>query len=119
VTLRCHGPYDSTAAAHPARQLDVAVFPSLCAESYGLVVEEALARGVPVVVSDRGALPERVRGGGIVVSVDAVEPLAQTLRELAADRGRLEELWRNAPRSFSTIRDAADRYRELYAEARG
>ena len=53
-----YGPDDP----HPALDLDLAVFPSLCHETYGLVVEEALAHGVPVVVSSRGALPERAAG---------------------------------------------------------
>lgn len=39
-------------------QVDLAVFPSRVAESFGLVVAEAMAAGVPFVVSDAGALPE-------------------------------------------------------------
>lgn len=38
--------------------VDVAVFPSRVPESFGLVVAEAMAAGVPFVVSDAGALPE-------------------------------------------------------------
>jgi len=40
--------------------IDVAVFPSVRSESFGLVVAEAMAAGCPVVVSDAGALPEVV-----------------------------------------------------------
>lgn len=39
-------------------QVDLAVFPSVWEESFGLVVAEAMARGVPFVISDAGALPE-------------------------------------------------------------
>ncbi|MCF6376270.1 glycosyltransferase family 4 protein [Nocardioides KLBMP 9356] len=39
-------------------QVDLAVFPSRIAESFGLVVAEAMAAGVPFVVTDAGALPE-------------------------------------------------------------
>lgn len=39
-------------------RVDVAVFPSRVAESFGLVVAEAMAAGIPFVVSDSGALPE-------------------------------------------------------------
>jgi glycosyltransferase involved in cell wall biosynthesis len=39
-------------------QIDVAVFPSRVQESFGLVVAEAMAAGVPFVISDAGALPE-------------------------------------------------------------
>jgi glycosyltransferase involved in cell wall biosynthesis len=38
--------------------VDLAVFPSRVAESFGLVAAEAMAAGVPYVVSDAGALPE-------------------------------------------------------------
>jgi glycosyltransferase involved in cell wall biosynthesis len=38
--------------------IDVAVFPSTWDEPFGLVVAEAMAAGVPFVVSDAGALPE-------------------------------------------------------------
>ena len=113
VKLVCHGPYDAS-DAHPARQLDVAVFPSLCEETYGLVVEEALVRGVPVVVSDRGALKEHIGDGGIVVPVAELGPLRETLRALSSDRRRLDELRAGIPDRFWTIRDAAIRYRELY-----
>lgn len=44
-------------------RVDLAVFPSRVAESFGLVVAEAMAAGVPFVVSDAGALPE-VAGPG-------------------------------------------------------
>ncbi len=39
-------------------QVDLAVFPSVWAEPFGLVVAEAMAARVPFVVSDAGALPE-------------------------------------------------------------
>lgn len=40
------------------RGVDVVVFPSVWAEPFGLVVAEAMASGVPFVISDAGALPE-------------------------------------------------------------
>jgi glycosyltransferase involved in cell wall biosynthesis len=48
------------------RHLDTArclVFPSLWYETYGLVVSEAAARGVPAIVSDISAAAERVENG--------------------------------------------------------
>jgi glycosyltransferase involved in cell wall biosynthesis len=38
--------------------VDLAVFPSVFPESFGLVVSEAMSAGVPFVISDAGALPE-------------------------------------------------------------
>lgn len=50
---------------------NILLFPSLM-EGFGLVPAEAMACGLPVIVSDRGSLPEVVRDGvtGIVVPID-------------------------------------------------
>ena len=40
------------------RRVALVVFPSVWAEPFGLVVAEAMASGVPFVISDAGALPE-------------------------------------------------------------
>ena len=45
--------------------------PSLWEESFGRVVPEAQASGIPVLASDRGGLPETVGAGGIVVDPHA------------------------------------------------
>ncbi|MCU1601996.1 MAG: putative glycosyl transferase family 1 [Frankiales bacterium] len=59
--------------------------PSL-AEGFGLPVLEAMACGAPVVVSDRGALPEVVESAGVVVPLERVE---DGLRAALSDRDRL------------------------------
>jgi glycosyltransferase involved in cell wall biosynthesis len=60
------------------------VFPSLC-EGFGLPVLEAMACGAPVVVSDRGALPEVVGDAGIVSSAEDPTALAEGIRRLLED----------------------------------
>lgn len=45
------------------RGIDVCVVPSRWAESFGLVAAEAMGYGIPVLVSDAGALPEVVGAG--------------------------------------------------------
>jgi glycosyltransferase involved in cell wall biosynthesis len=64
---------------------DLAVFPSRVAESFGLVVAEAMAAGVPFVVSDAGALPE-VAGPGHpwVARSGDVDDLARVIGEALA-----------------------------------
>lgn len=111
VALVCSGPFGPQ-TAHPATRLHLAVFPSKCQETYGLVVDEALARGVPVVVSDRGALAERATTGGVVVS--SLANLAQTLRTLVDQPASLERLRAAIPSALPTIADAAIRYRAIY-----
>jgi glycosyltransferase involved in cell wall biosynthesis len=116
VQLVWHGAYDP-AVDHPASRLDLAVFPSLCRETYGLVVEEALAAGTPVIVSAIGALAERLRGGGLSVPPGDVEVLHRALRRLVEDPRALSELGRMVPRDFQTIEAAVEVYRDAYREA--
>lgn len=113
VTLRLRGAFEP-GAAHPALSLDLAVFPSLCQETYGLVVDEALAHGVPVVVSQLGALSERVGGGGLVVP-PTVAGLRAAIGGLACDAGRLGRLRAAIGGRPTTIADAAATYRAQYA----
>lgn len=76
---------------------DVFVFPSAY-ESYGLVVVEALASGVPVVATPTGCVPDVVEDGhnGFIVPADA-EQIALKVAEL--ESRPLQERQRSARRS--------------------
>jgi glycosyltransferase involved in cell wall biosynthesis len=71
-------------------QLNVVLAPSICVESFGLVVREAISLGKWVVVSDRGALSECVKEGvnGFVIDVSNVLGLLNVLRKLDANPNR-------------------------------
>ena len=60
------------------------VLPSF-AEGFGLPVLEAMTVGVPVVASDRGALPEVLGDAGLLVSPDDPEELAAALHRVVTD----------------------------------
>jgi glycosyltransferase involved in cell wall biosynthesis len=47
------------------------LMPSIHEETFGRVVAEAQISGIPALVSDRGALPETLGGGGLAVPLDA------------------------------------------------
>jgi glycosyltransferase involved in cell wall biosynthesis len=49
-------------------------------ETYGMVVTEALARGVPVVASDVGGVREALGDGGVLVPPGDADALAEALR---------------------------------------
>jgi glycosyltransferase involved in cell wall biosynthesis len=70
-----------------ARSLDEAgylVMPSVCYENAPLAVLEAMAAGRPVVVSDRGGLPELVgEGGGVTFRAGDASSLASAIQQLA------------------------------------
>ena len=61
------------------------------AETYGMVVTEALARGLPVVATDVGGLPEALGGGadgdrpGLLVPAGDPAALAAALRSWLGD----------------------------------
>lgn len=115
VELVYHGPYGPD-TPHPAERMHLAVFPSKCQETYGLVLDEALARGVPIVVSDNGAFAERGELGGVVVT--SLPSLPAVLHDLARDRERLQRLAAAVPTRLPSMRDAAQRYLQLYDQAR-
>ncbi len=83
---------DDAALAGVMAAAAVLCLPSL-GEGFGLPVLEAMACGCPVVVSDRGALPELVAGAGAVCA-PAAEPVAAALRAVLADPARAEQMAR-------------------------
>jgi glycosyltransferase involved in cell wall biosynthesis len=99
------------------------VVPSVCYETFGIILLEAFREGTPVVARALGPLPEIVResGGGIVFETG--EQLGAALRRLAEDaplrrklglagREALEERWTESavlPRYFKLIRRVAER----------
>ena len=78
---------DPTPAFHAA---DVFALPSAY-ESFGLVVLEALAFGLPVVATDVGVVPEVVDDGvnGFVVTADALEIRDRVVELAGMPRDRL------------------------------
>jgi len=77
------------------------VFPSIWHETFGLTVAEALAQGVPVIVSDACAAAEQVVPGvnGLLYRGGEVADLARVL-ELFKDDALVEKLGRGAYDAF-------------------
>lgn len=74
------------------REMDCLVLPSRY-EPWGLVVNEALASGTPVVVSDSvGARFDLVEGCGFVVKTGDVGSLADAMRKMAKDINRRQAM---------------------------
>jgi glycosyltransferase involved in cell wall biosynthesis len=90
------------------------VGPAPVGEAFGLFALEAMAAGVPVVLSASGGFPELVKmtGGGVTYTPNAPEVLAAVLAELLSDPTRLRILGqggRNAAAThFTLCRMAAD-----------
>ena len=70
---------------------DVFVYPSFF-EGFGFPPLEAMAAGVPVIISNRGALPESAGEAAIMVNPYKPEELAEAIAEVLEDRGLRETL---------------------------
>ena len=86
---------------------DVLVVPSRW-EARALVVQEALAAGLPVVATDVGGLPELVTGAGALVPVGDSLALAAAVEHLVGDDARRAELGEAARARFAELPTSDD-----------
>jgi glycosyltransferase involved in cell wall biosynthesis len=90
--VRFSGPRTEAALARSYAAADVLVFPSR-AETYGMVIAEALARGLPVVAAEVGGVPEALGRGadgtrpGLLVPPGDPAALRGALRTWLEDAG--------------------------------
>ena len=91
---------DDLAAAYASA--DIFVFPSTT-DTFGNVIIEAQASGIPVVVSDSGGPKELVQNNqnGLITRSHDVEHLTDALRRLIVDQGLRERLRANARESVA------------------
>jgi glycosyltransferase involved in cell wall biosynthesis len=94
------------------------VLPSL-AEGFGITALEAMTVGVPVVASNRGALPEVVGDAGLLVDPESVSDLSNALERVLSDPGlrrSMSERGIQRARQFSWT-ESADRLYDAYRTA--
>ncbi len=99
--VRFSGPQAGAELAESYRGADLLVLPSRV-ETYGMVVTEALARGLPVVAADVGGVPEALGHGadgiqpGLLVPPDDAAALGDALRGWLEDADLRRRLRRAA-----------------------
>ena len=108
--VRFPGPQAGAELAGSYGAADVLVLPSR-AESYGMVVAEALARGLPVVATDVGGVPEALGHGadgtrpGLLVPPDDPAALRHALRAWLEDADLRRRLRRAARERRESLAD--------------
>ena len=114
TTVRLIGPLAQADMPDFYARQHVLLAPSLWPESFGLVTREALASGLWVVASDRGAIAEDVTPGenGFVVDVSSPDALTCALAEINND----PETFRQSPppRTLRTSAEQAEDLKLLY-----
>jgi glycosyltransferase involved in cell wall biosynthesis len=119
--IRYDGAFDPSQADAVYDAFDVLVIPSVVPESFSLCAVEARARGLPVIASDIGALPERIRPGidGLLVPPGDVHALESALRRLQdANEVRRLAAGVTSPPSMSSYLDDVEAVYERVARRR-
>ena len=117
--LIAHGPYDNEFLPELLHRagIQVVLLPGAYAETFGIVMSEALAAGIPVIGARYGALGERIRATGAGWTIDPMDVVGIRLLIERLDRAR-DELVRTTRQVLSvpldTVKDTAHRYAELY-----
>jgi glycosyltransferase involved in cell wall biosynthesis len=89
--LRYHGQKDYADLHEFYRQADINLFASSC-ETFGQILVEAMAAGLPIACSNRSAMPELLGDAGVYFDPEDMNSIAEalgTLVESEALRGRL------------------------------
>ena len=121
--LHAHGPYDNEFLPELLHRtgVQIVLLPGPYAETFGIVMTEALVAGLPVIGATYGALGERIRATGAGWTIDPmnVDGIRTLITRL--DRAR-DEVMRATCRvrqlKLETVKDTAHRYAALYHSTR-
>ncbi|MDA0207929.1 MAG: glycosyltransferase [bacterium] len=113
------GQVQSKRLAELYSQAMMLVVPSEWHEPFGLVAVEAMRAGVPLVVSDMGALPEIVQEGkvGSIFEAGEVDDLREHIKRLAANSKQREEFSKRGKqraKEVFSLEKHAKRVQQLY-----
>jgi glycosyltransferase involved in cell wall biosynthesis/predicted nucleic acid-binding Zn-ribbon protein len=116
LTVRRHGRFDVDDLLE--LRADVAIFPSVAYESYSFVVDEAFGLRMPILVSDRGALPERCGDAGLIFAPDDAQALGAALRRILQGEARIDTMQAAIPPRRSVV-DHVHKLQAIYERVSG
>ena len=103
------------------KQTRVLLVPSLWGEAFGLVVVEAMLRGIPVLASDSGGIIEASLGAGYTLPVHSIERFTDSLDGNMVPAAVIPEQdirpWRDAVRELTSDRELFERQSSAGREA--
>lgn len=91
------GLYSEDRTGEILNSVDVVIIPSLCYESYSMILHEALACNIPVVATELGGLAEKIQGGvnGFLFRMGDSKQLQTVLQKIVDKPPVLNPLKRN------------------------
>lgn len=92
-SVRLHGPVPHAVVIDAYRAADALVFPTLC-DGFGLVVNEALSRGLPVITTHRAGASDLITHNhdGLLIEHGSVESIEAALAWCIAHRDTLRDM---------------------------
>ncbi len=100
--VRFLGRLGSNELSRHYRHAVAVVFPSLCYETFGIVLPEAFRQSTPVIARRLGPLPEIIETGGGGEVFGTHDELVAAIDRMANDRPYRDRLGRSARRAFKT-----------------
>lgn len=122
--IRMFGPYEDSELDRIIASADFGIIPSLWPEVYGYVGPEMLSRGLPVIASSRGALPDYVIPdvNGFLFEPGNQGELLRIVTQLADSEEQRIRLWNStahAQRAFLSMNEHIARLLEIYSTVLG
>ncbi|MEM7199702.1 MAG: glycosyltransferase [Planctomycetota bacterium] len=114
VVLHGRFEYEQVAAA----RLHLAVFPMVCFETFGFVLDEAFELGLPCIVTDLGAMPRRAGAAAVAVPPNEPTALAQAMARFLENPELRDELAQQLPPPSPEPAAHSARLVEIYEAAR-
>lgn len=116
--IKFHGSYDRAEIVEllAAEGIDLCVLLPQWDETFSYTMSEALLAGAPVLVSDRGALAERVRRDGTGVIVSSTNDAVEILTRFSSNRTSMEPfIARVRKLRYRTVAENGVEYRALFS----